>query len=143
MFFVGAGKPRGVSQGITFNEVCRVIMLAWKLRVKCRICSTLEKQLRNLESFVIELRSRMENGSLPTYTGTVHRRASVHSGTPIQQNTGSFRVTVLRGNMEQRASRKRQSAHRCPAKIEFGEAAVYERRIGIQMPREKIQAAPQ
>lgn len=126
MAFVFAGKPHCVSQGIALKEVVRIVMLARNLHMDCRIRSPIEKQLRDLQPFVIELRSRVENGGLTPCTVMVHRCAGVHIGAAIEQKTGCLRVTILRGNVQQGPSCEGQPARRSPAKVQFREAAVQE-----------------
>ena len=96
-------------------------MSAWKVGWYCWIRSTFEKESRNLQSPVVELRRRMEKWRLSAYARLIHDGASVYIGATVEQKAGRVRVTVLRGDVQQRPPLNRQPAHGSATDIEFRE----------------------
>src|ERR1700681_348596 len=83
----------------------------------------------------------MEDWRLSTDAGIVNRCAGIHVSDSVQKHCGGLDVAVFGGYVQQRRSLESEVARARNAEVEFGEPAVYQRGVGIELFCQMIEAA--
>src|SRR5206468_1557268 len=95
------------------------------------VCTPLNQQLRYRQAPIVELRHRMEDGSLPADAGLIDCCAGIDVRATVKKQRDCCGVAVFRSHMQQRSSLKQEAAPTGLAAIEFGETPGHECGIGV------------